>query len=243
MTAPVSRPAFRWQQHAAGHDHFSELRSVELPEAGLYTSSADRAAARLADPVAASDGAIIAQSLSRPDLFAEIYDKYFSEVYKYVAGRLGPGVADDLAAETFLHAFRQRERFDATRGPARSWLYGIATNLIGEHRRAEVRRYRALAKVPAGPSLASEDERIADRVTALGLRGPLMLALAKLSRGDRNVLLLISLGGLSYQEVGLALSISPGTVGSRLNRARRKVREALGDTNPFHDFSTADEER
>jgi RNA polymerase sigma factor (sigma-70 family) len=53
-------------------------------------------------------------------------------------------------------------------------------------------------------------------------------ALAALSDDDRDVLLLIALGGLSYEEVAAALSIPAGTVASRLNRARRKVRGLLG---------------
>jgi RNA polymerase sigma factor (sigma-70 family) len=161
-----------------------------------------------------------------------------------VAGRLGPDVADDLAAETFLVAFRRRERFDPARGAVRSWLYGIATNLVGQHRRAEARRYRALAKVAEVPPAASESEgeRIAQRVSARTLRRPLMLALAGLPAGDRDLLLLVSLGGLSYEEVALALSIAPGTVGSRLNRARRKVSAALGGANPLREDDITNDE-
>jgi RNA polymerase sigma-70 factor (ECF subfamily) len=191
----------------------------------------------------ASDVTVIEESLRSPDRFGELYDRYFPEIYTYVAGRLGRDVADDLAAETFLAAFRRRARFDAARGPARAWLYGIATNLVGQHRRDEARRYRTLARVPASPGPDREDERVAEQVSAQGLRGPLMLALARLPAGDRDVLLLVSLGGLSYDEVAAALSIPPGTVGSRLNRARRKVREALGGANPLRDDTTPDEER
>ena len=55
---------------------------------------------------------------------------------------------DDLAAETFLVAFRQRAKFDGRNGVVRAWLYGIATNLIRRHRRDEVRAWRATAKLP-----------------------------------------------------------------------------------------------
>jgi RNA polymerase sigma-70 factor (ECF subfamily) len=192
---------------------------------------------------ATSDAALIEESLRCPDRFGELYDRYFGEIYRYVAGRLDRDVADDLAADTFLVAFRRRARFDAARGPARAWLYGIATNLVGQHRRDEARRYRTLARVPAAPGVDREDERVAEQVSARGLRGPLMLALARLPAGDRDVLLLVSLAGLSYDEVAVALSIPPGTVGSRLNRARRKVRETLGGANPLRDDTTGDEKR
>ncbi len=95
------------------------------------------------------DAAVVARSLRDPDQFAAIYDRYFAQVYRYVAGRLGRNVADDLAAETFLVAFRKRGRFDPALGPVRPWLYGIATIVVGQHRREETRKDRALAR-PAG---------------------------------------------------------------------------------------------
>lgn len=63
--------------------------------------------------------------------------------------------ADDIVAETFLLAFRQRGSYDQTRADARPWLYGIATNLIGRHRRAEIRLYRALARTGGRPGHGS----------------------------------------------------------------------------------------
>ncbi|MEV5903435.1 sigma factor-like helix-turn-helix DNA-binding protein, partial [Streptomyces sp. NPDC052127] len=67
---------------------------------------------------------------------------------------------------------------------------------------------------------------------AQAAQGRLAGALAGLSRGDRDVLLLVAWADLGYQEVAEALSIPVGTVRSRLNRARRKVRLALGDADP-----------
>ncbi|MGW4802176.1 sigma factor-like helix-turn-helix DNA-binding protein, partial [Nonomuraea sp. NPDC004297] len=56
---------------------------------------------------------------------------------------------------------------------------------------------------------------------------------AGLNRGDRDVVLLVALGGLTHQEVAAALEIPYGTVASRLNRARKQLRKALGDVNPL----------
>jgi RNA polymerase sigma-70 factor (ECF subfamily) len=169
---------------------------------------------------------------------ARIYDSHFAEVYRYLAGRLGRDVAEDLAAETFLIAFRKRDRFDPELGRVRPWLYGIATILVGQHRREETRRYRALAR--AGPrvldSEESHDDRVADAVTAERLGRQLAAALADLAHGDRDALLLVAISELSHQEVGFALDIPTGTVGSRLNRARRALREALGAIDPTLDL-------
>ena len=172
------------------------------------------------------DAVVVARSVCDHDQFAVIYDRYVGEIYRYVAGRLGRDVAEDLAAETFLIAFRKRERFDPALGTVRPWLYGIATTLVGQHRREETRRYRALARAGrlALDSVESHDDRVADAVTAGQLSRQLAAALAGLANGDRDVLLLVAISELSHQEVALALDIPYGTVGSRLNRARRALR-------------------
>jgi len=178
------------------------------------------------------DVSVIARSWHEPDRFAVIYDRYFAEIYRYVAARLGRDVADDIAAETFYAAFRKRDRFDPARGAVRPWLYGIATNLVGQHRRDESRRYAALARVGADRPAGGHENSVAARVTAEGIRPQLAGALAALPDGDRDVLLLVALGGFGYAEIAQALEIPGGTVGSRMNRARKKLREALGGTDP-----------
>jgi RNA polymerase sigma factor (sigma-70 family) len=172
-------------------------------------------------------------SLGQPEVFGEVYARHFAAVYRYVAGRLGPDAADDLAAETFLAAFRRRHRFDPARGTVRPWLFGMATNLVAQHRRSESRWYAALARAGADPLIApsasaGEEDRIADRIAASQARPALAAVLARLPDRDRDVLLLVAVGGLSYAEVAFALGIPEGTVGSRLNRARHKIIAALG---------------
>jgi RNA polymerase sigma factor (sigma-70 family) len=187
------------------------------------------------------DAEILARSARDPEQFAAIYDRYFGEVYRYVAGRLGRDVADDLAGETFLVAFRKRDRFDPAKGSVRPWLYGIATNLVGQHRREETRRYRALARA-GGLALDSAEryeDRVADEVTAERLGKRLAIALARLRNRDRDVLLLVAISELSHREIALALDIPYGTVGSRLSRARRELRKALGEIDPSLDFREA----
>lgn len=183
------------------------------------------------------DGRLLEASVREPDRFTLIFDKYFPQVHGYVARRLGSDVADDLAAETFLIAFRQRDRFDRRSGVVRAWLYGIATNLIRRHRRDEVRAWRALAKLPLPLPVTGAEERIAAQVTAQGTRRELAAALAKVSAKDREVLLLVALGQLTYDEVAAALGIAYGTVCSRLSRARRIVRDSLGHNPTAGDAS------
>ena len=166
--------------------------------------------------------------------FDEVFDAYFVEIRRYAAKRLGPDAAADIAAQTFLEAFRQRRRYDPERAGVRTWLYGIATKMVGRHQRAETRALRARARLSPGQATEAHTERVDARVSAEGLRGELAGAIAALPRGQRDVLLLVALADLSHDEVAKALGISYGTVGSRLNRARTKLRKALGGTNPMH---------
>jgi len=187
--------------------------------------------AKLTGPPEA-DAAVIEQSWTRPERFAVIFERYFAPVHQYLARRVGDKAADDLAAEVFVAAFAHRQRYDLGRDCARPWLYGIATNLIGTYRRQEQRLYRALARTSACDASPSEEERVTDRVSAAAAGPALAAALADLDPGDRDVLLLVALAGLNYQETAQALGIPYGTVCSRLNRARRRLRQALGGINP-----------
>ncbi|WP_033261025.1 RNA polymerase sigma factor [Amycolatopsis vancoresmycina] len=153
------------------------------------------------------------------DQFTEVHDRHFPEVYRYIAGRLGAQAAEDVAAETFLVAFDRRGKFDPARGDLRAWLFGIATNLVSRHRRKEARHYRALSRLDPREAAEGHENRVVDAVAAARVGK----ALARLSAGERDVLLLVALGDLGYAEVAEALGISPGTVGSRLNRARKKL--------------------
>ncbi len=175
-----------------------------------------------------TDASIIERSRHEPEWFSVIFDRYFTAIHRYAAARLGPATADDVASETFLAAFDQRDRYDLTCPSARAWLYGIATNLIGRHRRAEIRLYRAIGRAANPDDVENHADRVADRVSAEQLNPALAKGLAALSEGDRDALLLFACAELSYAEVARALSIPIGTVGSRVTRARRRLRTTLG---------------
>jgi RNA polymerase sigma factor (sigma-70 family) len=179
-----------------------------------------------------TDAEIIRLSVREPELFAEIFDRHYAEIHGYVARRLGPGLADDVAAETFLIAFDRRDRYDVAHPFARPWLYGIASNLVSRHRRAEIRRYRALARVGVDAATDGHVDQIEGRVDAESARGLLAAALATIPAKDRDVLLLVAWAGLSGEEAGRSLGVPAGTARSRLHRARKKVRAALGGADP-----------
>lgn len=177
-----------------------------------------------------TDAHLIEQAKITPERFTAIFDRHYRAVYAYVARRLGPDLAEDVASETFLTAFDRRHRYDTSRDDARPWLFGIASNLVSRHVRTESRRYRALARAgerEAG-SLDGHDDLVAGRLDAAAVRGRLAEALGRLPEPVRAVLLLVAWAGLNQQEAAVALGIPPGTARSRLHRARQEMRQALG---------------
>jgi len=151
----------------------------------------------------------------KAEAFEELFELHFDAIYAYLARRLGPDLARDLASETFTRAFAARKRYDAQRGEVRPWLFGIANNLLRRHYRDEERRLRALARLEVrGADSPPEEPRLAE-------------ALGALSAEERDVLLLFSWADLEYVEIATVLDVPVGTVRSRLHRARAHVRSAL----------------
>jgi RNA polymerase sigma factor (sigma-70 family) len=199
-------------------------------------TSPDRTAADRAVPApddAGADAEIIARSRHESEHFAVLFRRHAPEIQRYVVRRLGADAAEDVVAETFLIAFRQRERYDLSRADARPWLYGIATNLVGRHRRSEIRAYRALVRTGCDPVTEPFTDQVDAAVSAASTSRRLAAALVRLAAGQRDALLLVAWGGLTYEQAALSLGVPVGTVRSRINRARRTLQQELGDTGQF----------
>ena len=174
-----------------------------------------------------SDEAVIVASKAEPASFGELFDRYADEIYRYIARRLGDDAAPDLAAEVFLIAFRGRRAFEPGLGLVRPWLYGIAIKVIGRHHRGEMRRNRAIARIPQVPTAEPFEERAAERMDAQKLGPNLARALTRLSATERDLLLLVAWADLSYDEAAQALGIPAGTARSKMYRIRAKLRGLL----------------
>ena len=191
-----------------------------------------------APPTALPDADVIRAAVRTPAVFAVIFDRYHPTVHRYLARRVGSQAADDLASETFTRALAAVAFFDGDQPSARPWLLGIATNLVHRHHRDEVRHLRAITRsgaasmVDHGEDMAS---RVDTRVTAGACSTALVRALLTLKTADRDTLLLFAWEQLAYQEIADVLGIPVGTVRSRLNRARKRLRHDLG---PFDTGST-----
>jgi RNA polymerase sigma-70 factor (ECF subfamily) len=173
-----------------------------------------------------TDAALIAASLREPVRFGAIFDRHATVLHRYLVRRIGPDEAEAMVGDVFRIAFEKRHTYDLERPVARPWLYGIATNLLAKHHRREARRLHAVARL-AARSVVSEDlaDRVSADVDANSRWQRVADAVTALPRPERDALVLHVWEGLSYEDVALALAIPVGTVRSRINRARGRLRE------------------
>jgi len=177
-----------------------------------------------------TDAEVIACSVTSPAAFGDLFDRHATTMFRYFVRRVGPDDADSLLGELFRIAFERREGFDTERTEARPWLYGIASNLLARHRHGEARRLDATARL-VNRSLASSDafSEVEARLDASARWTDVATAIAGLPQGERDALLLYAWEGMSYDQIASALGVPVGTVRSRLNRARGRLRELVGE--------------
>ncbi len=182
-----------------------------------------------------SDAAVIAASIDDPAEFGRIFDRYATVMYRYFVRRVDPDKAQELLGELFRIAFERRCSFDQTRTEARPWLYGIASRLISKHWRSEYRRLDAVARLAArGIGGPDATERVNARLDVDAVWPQFAQAVVDLPSGERDVLVLRAWEDLSYDEIAESLGIPVGTVRSRLNRVRRRLRELDTTTGRQH---------
>jgi len=152
--------------------------------------------------------------------FADAAEAHLDDVYGYLSWFTSDRTAaEELTAETFERALRLWHRFDPERGSARTWLCQVARTVALDHFRSERRRTRR-------EQLAAPRDRF-DQRFAEGLSPDLEAALAALSAGEREVIALRVLLDLDAGSAARMLGISPTNCTTRLNRALKKLEEAL----------------
>lgn len=156
------------------------------------------------------------------------YEAHGPAIYNYIRFHVAsPDVAEDLTAETFLRAVRAHDRYDPSRGDAKTWLFSIAANLLRDHaRRSRVRQY-----VPLGSfrdlvcDAPSPEERLLHEESVARL----LDAVARLPAGDREIIGLRYASGLDTRDVAELLGISEANVRTRLWRALKRLRAEVGE--------------
>ena len=170
----------------------------------------------------ASDLELVRRSIETPSEFAELYDRHGGRVVRYVARRVGAIDAEDIAAEVFVRAYGRRATCRGDHGSVLPWLLGVANHVIADHRRVESRRLQTLERLAETTPTSIEHEHA-------GLAPELLRALRRVPAADRDALLLVVWGELSYDETATALDVPIGTVRSRIARARKRLIGVLGE--------------
>src|SRR4029077_7477557 len=154
--------------------------------------------------------------------FARLYAEHGRDVLAYALPRTsGADDAAEVVAETFLVAWRRGG--DVPHGSeARLWLLGVARRVVANQRRGEGRRTRLAEVLQAELAAASSAQPGPDSESQAVLG-----ALARLSRDDRELLLLAGWEELSSIQIARVLGISTPAARTRLHRARRRLRREL----------------
>ena len=164
------------------------------------------------------------------EAFRQLVEAYQTPAYRLAARMCGPDSAEDVTQEAFLAAWRALPEF---RGDCRfsTWLYRLVSNAAIDCLRRE-KKHRDTGDVDdlelpdGGPSPQEQAERS-------DTRDAVRRALDRLSPEHRQVLLLRFMQELDYGEIARALNVSEGTVTSRINRAKSKLREVRAAGNFF----------
>lgn len=162
-----------------------------------------------------------------PFSLEDLYERHARSLYRYVARRLGDDLAEDLTAQVFVEALTHQQNFDPAKGSEVAWLYGIATNLIRRHHRRETRANVAHARLEAHRVTEDLNAPSESRLAAEADWARVAGVLADLSATDRDILLLYAWAELPYEAIAQAVGLPIGTVKSRINRARAKLRHRL----------------
>lgn len=174
---------------------------------------------------------------SEQETFGDLYARYYRPVLAYARRRAyDRASADDAVAEAFTVLWRRRS--DAPTGEdVLPWLYGVARRVLANQRRGRLRRERLLERLreTAEPSAG---ELALERVEAEAV----LRALARMSSGDREILLLAAWEGLGNREIGIALGCSENAAAIRLHRARTKL-QATAATESARRFDPREEGR
>ena len=159
-----------------------------------------------------------------PDAFGVLFDECSRAVYNLAFRMTGSwSAAEEVVSLTFLEAWRLRGTVEQAGGPLRPWLLGIAVNVSRNAARASRRHQAALGRMPPAPVVPDFADDLAGRIDDATLLRAVQSAMARLRRGEREVLALCVWSGLDYAAAAQALGVPVGTVRSRLSRARARL--------------------
>ncbi|MBS1196656.1 MAG: polymerase sigma factor [Proteobacteria bacterium] len=172
-------------------------------------------------------------------LFRLLVNDNQKRLYRFILKNIGNSAdAEDLMQQTFLEAARAYATFRGESALS-TWLYGIAMNLTRNYLSRSVQRKYKFEDEESLANLASETPDPSEALAQRQAVNLLQAELADLPGEMREVLLLVALDEVSYEEASVMLSIPLGTVRSRVSRARSRLRRRMEDAGIELDFQTA----
>lgn len=163
------------------------------------------------------------------DAFGELFRKYEKRVFRVARRMCGSDdEAWDITQDAFIRAMQAMDRYD-TQYRFFTWIYRITTNLAINYAKKKSRRCEVhFEEAYSAEGQQVIEDNVADRAAGEQLLGAVGRAVDKLTPALKAVFVLRVDQQLSYSEIAESLDIAMGTVMSRLNRARMKIREELG---------------
>jgi RNA polymerase sigma-70 factor (ECF subfamily) len=153
------------------------------------------------------------------DAMQQLYEHCSARVYALMVRIVGRQDADDLTQQVFLQMFRKLDQFSGE-SKLETWLYRLATNEALQHLRRKQRQ-------SAGPLVSDLSGNDPDSLIESEKVEMLELALSRINPELRAIISMKEEQHLSYREIADSVGVPEGTVGSRLNRARKELREEL----------------
>jgi RNA polymerase sigma-70 factor (ECF subfamily) len=169
-----------------------------------------------------------------PEAFAAFYREHVEAIQRFVTRRVAdPHLAADLTADIFVAALESSAGYRRSRGVPAAWLFGIARHVVASELRRGSRERDANRRIEGRRLLQDDDiARMQERIDAAREARRLLDAMAALPDGERAVLELVALDGLSVADSARALGIRPVAARVRLHRARAALATDLPPTTP-----------
>ena len=181
----------------------------------------------------ADAGRSLEAAVPRPEVdFRDLVRKHEKGLRAFILRRIGNASdAEELTQQAFVAASRSIAGF---RGEAAlsTWLYGVAMNLVRNHLTREPGRRHRFDAEAAIDELRCEAANPEERLDGKQRLASLDRELRALPAAMRDVLLLVALHDMSYEEAATLLSVPIGTVRSRVSRARDLLRQRLAGDRP-----------